>query len=119
LPLELISGISSVTSTIGASCVLTIPSDPKPLEIVFAKPQDAFQAMMRPHVKARDAFIRALEERRHARPPCAAAATPSPPTEPRRETHAARKGRELLELLRRVSKLRSAHKMKEAAALFA
>ena len=146
LPVQLVQGISTTDTAKVASCLLTISSEEQPLELCFPA-RNAFAAMGKQHSKARDCFVRTLEAARlAAASECAGAqptpatttapgvqrtpaTTPAPATSPRpataaappppMETSRARKGRELRELLRRVSKLHSAHKTKEAEAMLA
>ena len=86
------------------------------------------QRMMKSHVRDCEHFVRTLQERLATCLPCARGATRPPPpvTEAAvtkaaapRETHASRKGRELKELLQKVTKLRSVRKIKEANSLLA
>mmetsp|Transcript_25121 Transcript_25121/g.84672 ORF Transcript_25121/g.84672 Transcript_25121/m.84672 type:complete len:446 (+) Transcript_25121:833-2170(+) len=112
----------------------------EPLELSFP-PRSAFDAMQKTNVKTRDRFVRMLDgalaaareacaglaAAREARPVAAQtaarvapAAPPQMPRDaapPRKESARERKGRELRELLKRVSKLHSAHKTKEAEQL--
>jgi len=111
LPLELVQEFKATTATPKvAACLLTIPTDAKPLELSFLA-QTAFAAIQKEHVKARDRFL------------CAEAATSTttcaPPTaedpvEKTRVTTRVRRGRELLQ---RVSQLHSANKPKQAEQL--
>ena len=137
LPLELVQGVNVADSGVG--CVVSLMGQ-EPLELSFP-PRSAFDAMQKTNVKTRDRFVRMLDgalaaareacaglaAAREARPVAAQtaarvapAAPPQMPRDaapPRKESARERKGRELRELLKRVSKLHSAHKTKEAEQL--
>ena len=112
LPLELVQEFKATTATPKvAACILTIPTDAKPLELSFLA-QSAFAAIQKEHVKARDRFLCALEA-------ASSTTTCAPPTaedlvEKTRVTTRVRRGRELLQ---RVSQLHSANKPKQAEQL--
>ena len=112
LPLELVQEFKATTATPKvAACILTIPTDAKPLALSFLA-QSAFAAIQKEHVKARDRFLCALEA-------ATSTTTCAPPTaedlvEKTRVTTRVRRGRELRELLQRVSQLHSAKKPKQA-----
>lgn len=122
LPLELVQGLNVTLSSKAATCLLTISTDEKPLELSFL-PQSAFAAIQKAHIKARDNFACALEcalaaAPKVCSPPAVPQAAPAPPSAKQpAETARMRKGRELRELLQRVSKLYVAHKPKEAERL--
>ena len=131
LPLELVQGISASAAVAGAaSCIISISED-SPLEVRF-KPANVFAGAQKEHVKARNRFMceleAALAAARDACPATApttdaaaspAASTAAPTAAAAKPTARVKKGQELQELLRRVSKLHSKHKTKEAEALLA
>ena len=134
LPLELVQGINSCAAVGNAvSCVISIAGD-QPLELRF-KPANVFAAAQKQHLKACDSFVCELEAALAvAREACTAAAPTTAPTAnappaatttttPAAATAAptarVKKGQQLRELLRCVSKLHSKHKTKEAEQLLA
>ena len=124
LPLELVQGLNVTLSSKAATCLLTISTNEKPLVELSFLPQSAFAAIQKAHIKARDNFACTLEcalaadARKVCSPPAVPQAAPAPPPAKQpAETARMRKGRELRELLQRVSKLYVAHKPKEAERL--
>ena len=115
LPLELVQDFKATTATPKvAACLLTIPTDAKPLELSFPA-QTAFAAIQKEHVKARDRFLCALEAATSTT--TCAPPTAEDPVEKTSVTTRVRRGRELRELLQRVSQLHSANKPKQAEQL--
>ena len=122
LPLKLVQGLNVATSATAATCLLTISTDDKPLELSF-RAKSLLTAIQKEHVKARDKFVTELEHVLAAAkevycpaPDPPTSSTP-PTTKQPMETARMRKGRELRELLQRVSKLNTTHKRKEAEEL--
>ena len=115
LPLELVQEFKATTATPKvAACLLTIPTDAMPLELSFLA-QTAFAAIQKEHVKARDRFLCALEAATSTT--TCAPPTAEDPVEKTSVTTRVRRGRELRELLQRVSQLHSANKPKQAEQL--
>ena len=126
LPLAVVRGVSAGTDMKAATCLLQMHE--KQLELSF-KPTSAFGAIQKEHIKARDHFMHLMlsalavskvsELQAACGSPCAApapAATTSGPP-PSKTTARMRKGQELRELLKRVSKLASVGKDKAAKEL--
>lgn len=111
---ELITGVtSSQTSNQMASCLIQLASVAEPLTISF-QAHSAFDCVQRTHIRGRDKFMGTLQSALAT----ATAHNQLKAKEPAQESSRIRKGRELRELLKQVSKLHSAHKVRDANALF-
>lgn len=117
IPFNLVIDITSSQTPQVASCLVKMASIDKPVCLSF-HPRSAFDAIQRTHVKARDKLMVALQ---HAHTVARASRRGSNVANgsslPQKESARVRKGRELRELLREVSKLHSAGHRKEAAQL--